>query len=149
LWSYLVEDTYGRRAEFEPAKIEPRWFSRSIFALLAALVIALFVIRIARSGLGARSLAMKSTPNQIAADVGSLDIRPADPALEPNAEIYASESTMRKLADKLASAQADAGDKGGLSQWLNKARNLGGELQNEITGQSGRPPLELRLTDKD
>ena len=149
LWSYLVEDTYGRRAEFEPAKIEPRWFSRSIFALLAALMIALFVIRIARSGLGARSLAMKSTPNQIAADVGSLDIRPADPALEPNAEIYASEATMRKLADKLASAQADAGDKGGLSQWLNKARNLGGELQNEITGQSGRPPLELRLTDKD
>ena len=38
---------------------------------------------------------------------------------------------------------------GGLAQWLNKARNLAGALQNEITGQQHRPPLELRLTDKD
>jgi hypothetical protein len=149
LWRYLIEDTYGRRGEFEPAKIEPRWFSRSIFALLIACIMALFVVRIARSGLGGRPLPLSALPNQVTADLGNLDIRPADPALEPNAEIYADQATMRKLANKLASAQGDANDKRGLSQWLDKARNLAGELQNEITGQQHRPPLELRLTDKD
>jgi hypothetical protein len=149
LWRYLVEDTYGRRSEFEPAKIEPRWFSNSILALLAACIMAFFMMRIARLGLRGNSLQTKGLPNQVTADLGNLDIRPADPALEPNAEIYADPATLKKLADKLASAQGNANDKGGLGQWLNKARNLAGTLQNEITGQQHRPPLELRLTDKD
>ena len=149
LWRYLVEDTYGRRGEFEPAKIEPRWFSRSIFALLTACIMALFIARISWLGLGSHPLRMRGLPNQVTADLGNLDIRPADPALEPNAEIYADAATMQKLANKLAAAQGNASNKGGLAQWLNKARNLAGALQNEITGQQHRPPLELRLTDKD
>jgi hypothetical protein len=148
LWRYLVEDTYGRRSEFEPAKIEPRWFSNSILALLAACIMAFFMMRIAQLGLRGYSLQTKGLPNQVTADLGNLDIRPADPALQPNAEIYADPATLRKLADKLASAQGNTTNKGGLEQWLNKARNLGGALQNEITGQQHRPPLELRLTDK-
>jgi hypothetical protein len=149
LWRYLVEDTYGRRGEFEPAKIEPRWFSRSIFTLLTACIVALFLLRIAGLGIGSHQLRIRGLPNQVTADLGNLDIRPADPALEPNAEIYADEATMQKLADKLASAQGNGIDKGGLSRWLNKARNLAGELQNEITGEQHRPPVELKLTDKD
>jgi len=149
LWRYLVEDTYGRRDEFEPAKIEPRWFSRSIVALLTACMIALFLLRIARLGIGSHQLGMRGLPNQVTADLGNLDIRPADPALEPNAEIYADAATMQKLADKLASAQGNGFDKGGLSRWLNKARNLAGALQNEITGEQHRPPVELKLTDRD
>ena len=149
LWRYLVEDTYGRRGEFEPAKIEPRWFSRSILALLASCIMALLLVRIARLGIGSRPLGIRGLPSQVTADLGNLDIRPADPALEPNAEIYADAATMQKLADKLASAQGSEKDKGGLSQWINKARNLAGELQNQITGQQHRPPAELRLTDKD
>ena len=149
LWRYLVEDTYGHRDEFEPAKIEPRWFSRSIVALLTACMIALFLLRIARLGIGSHQLGMRGLPNQVTADLGNLDIRPADPALEPNAEIYADAATMQKLADKLASAQGNGFDKGGLSRWLNKARNLAGALQNEITGEQHRPPVELKLTDRD
>lgn len=149
LWRYLVEDTYGRRREFEPSKIEPRWFSRSIFALLGACVIALFLVRIARVHIGSHPLHMRGLPSQVTADLGNLDIRPADPALEPNAEIYADESTMRKLADKLASAQGNGSDKDSLSRWLNRARDLAGRLQNRITGEQHRPPVELRLTDKD
>jgi hypothetical protein len=149
LWRYLVEDTYGRRAEFEPRKIEPRWFSRSIFALLAACIVALFLVRIARLGIGGHRLRLAGLPNHVTADIRNLEIRPADPALEPNAEIYADEATMQKLANRLASAQDNNDDKSGLSQWLNKARNLAGTLQNEITGQPHRPPVELRLTDKD
>jgi hypothetical protein len=148
LWPYLVEDTYGRRSEFEPRKIEPRWLSRSIFALLAACAFALVVVQIARIGIGGHTLRVAGLPNQVTADLGNLEIRPADPALQPNAEIYADEATMRKLANKLA-AQSNGNDKSSLSQWLNKARNLAGALQNEITGQQSRPPAELRLTDKD
>jgi hypothetical protein len=148
LWRYLVEDTYGRRGEFEPAIIEPRWFSNSILALLAACIMAFFIMRIARLGWRGYSPHAKGLPNQVTADLGNLDIRPADPALEPNAQIYADPATLKKLADKLASAQGNSSDKGGLEQWLNKARNLAGTLQNEITGQQHRPPLELRLTDK-
>jgi hypothetical protein len=147
LWPYLVEDTYGRRSEFEPAKIEPRWFSRSIFALLAACLIGLVLVRFARLGIGSQPLHMSGLPSRVTADVGNLDIRPADPAFEPNAEIYADEATIQKLADKLA--QTNGTDKGGLSQWINKARNLASDLQNEIRGHQQRPPVELRLTDKD
>jgi len=68
LWRYLVEDTYGRRGEFEPAKIEPRWFSRSIFALLTACILALFVVRIARLGLDSHTLRMRGLPNQVTAE---------------------------------------------------------------------------------
>jgi hypothetical protein len=148
MWRYLVEDTYGRRREFEPSKIEPRWFSRSIIALFGACVIALFLVRIVRLQIGSRPLQMKGLPSQVTADLGNLDIRPADPALEPNAEIYADEATLRKLADKLASAQGNGSDKDALSRWLSRARNLAGTLQDQITGQH-RPPVELRLTDKD
>jgi hypothetical protein len=149
LWPYLVEDTYGRRTEFEPSKVEPKWLSRSILAFAAASIVALLLVRFARLRNGVHSLAMNTLPGQVSADLGHLDIRPADPALEPNAEIYADEATMRKLADKLASAEANGKDKGGLSNWMNKARDLAGQLQNEITGNhGGGPPLRLRLTDK-
>jgi hypothetical protein len=150
LWPYLVEDTYGRRTEFEPSKIEPRWLSRSIFALIGACVAGLLLVRFARLRNGAQGLALNGLPGAVTADLGHLDIRPADPALEPNAEIYADEATMRKLADKLASAQSGESETRGLSQWMNKARDLAGELQNEITGNlERRPPLQLRLSDRD
>jgi hypothetical protein len=149
LWRYLVEDTYGRRGDFEPGKIEPRWLSRSIFALVGACILALFLVRIAHLRIGSRMVRVAGLPNQVTADLGNLDIRPADPALEPNAEIYADEATMRKLANKLASAEGNRSDKSGLSQWFNKARNLAGSLQNKITGEQQHPPVELRLTDKE
>jgi hypothetical protein len=56
---------------------------------------------------------------------------------------------MQKLANKLASAQGNADAKGSIGQWLDKARQLAGNLQNEITGQPHRPPVQLRLTDRD
>jgi hypothetical protein len=146
LWRYLVEDTYGRRSEFEPGKIEPQWVSRSIFALAGACIMALLLMRVARWRVSSNALRM-GLPNQVTAELGNLDIRPADPALEPNAEIFADAATMQKLADKFAAAQGNANNKGGLSHWLNKARNLADELQSKITGQQHLPPVELRLAD--
>ena len=88
-------------------------------------------------------------PGQISADISDLDIRPAEPALAPNAEIYADEKTLRKLRNKLAAAQHRV-DKNGLSRWMNKARNLAGNLQDDLTGHKsgGAPPMALKLTDK-
>ncbi|HXZ88189.1 MAG TPA: hypothetical protein VEF07_06435 [Candidatus Binataceae bacterium] len=151
LWPYLVEDAYSRREEFAPARIEPRWVSRSIFALLAAGLMALAIVFSGlRSGNQVRRTVAGSARGQITADIGNLEIRPADPALEPNAEIYADEKTLRKLEQRLAAAQRDA-DQNGLSRWMNKARNLAGDLQNELTGQkteNAGPPLQMRLTDR-
>jgi hypothetical protein len=149
LWPYLVEDTYGHRNEFEPGKIEPRWLSRSILGFIAACLCALLMLRFAHYRWGSQTIAAGGLPGEMTAEIGNLDIQPADPALQPNAEIYADQATMQKLADKLASQEAGNGDKGGLSQWMGKARNLAGALQNEITGNhDNRPPLRLRLTDK-
>jgi uncharacterized membrane protein len=151
LWPYLVEDAYRLRDEFAPARIEPRWISRWIVAPLAACAIA---ILIALSGMIPHSIRRPGpmtgvAPGQISADISDLDIRPADPALAPNAEIYADEKTLRKLRNKLAAAQHRV-DKNGLSRWMNKARNLAGNLQDDLTGHKsgGAPPMALKLTDK-
>ena len=150
LWAYLVEDTYSLRNDFEPARIEPRFISRSIFALLAACLIAVLLVPYAlvrRSG--SQQTAARGQPGQITADIGNLEIRPADPALEPNAEIFADPETLRKLEDKLA-AQNQNNDKSGLGRWMNKARNVAGDLQDQLTGEKTgeNPPLRLKLTDR-
>jgi len=151
LWPYLVEDAYSLRDLFAPSLIEPRWISRSIFALLGACLLALVMVIGGIRGLpGIRRSAVRAARGQVTADIGNLEIRPADPALGPNAEIYADAKTLRKLQSKLNAAQRDA-DKNGLSRWMDKARNLAGGLQNELTGRpkaGAGPPLRLQLTDK-
>jgi uncharacterized membrane protein YgcG len=152
LWAYLVEDTYSLRDDFEPARIEPRIISRSIFALLAACLIALLLVPFAvvrRGGLR-QAAAAHGQPGEITADIGNLEIRPADPALEPNAQVYADPETLRKLGDKLAAAQDQDNDKSPLGRWMSKARNLAADLQDQLTGQKPTkdPPLRLKLTDR-
>jgi hypothetical protein len=145
-----VEDTYGLRGSFEPARIEPRWLSRSIFGLLAALGLAMLLMPFALSHRGAlRRGGGVGGPGEITADIGNLDIRPADPALEPNAEIIADEATLRRLQDKLSSGENNDASKGAFSRWMDKARNLAGDLQGDLTGRTSdhRNPLRLRLTD--
>jgi hypothetical protein len=144
---FLIEDTYDRRKEFEPAKIEPHWLSKSIIALAGACFVALLLLRVTRWA--AELHVNRMPPSRVIAELGNLDIRPADPALEPNAEIYADETTMRKLADKLASAGSDQTGNGSLSQWLNKAQRFASDLQNKLTGQQRWLSLELKLSDDD
>ncbi|HJU28823.1 MAG TPA: hypothetical protein VJ718_06615 [Candidatus Binataceae bacterium] len=153
LWPYLVEDTYGRRESFEPARIEPRWFSPSIFGLLAAVGLAMLLAPFAlsrRAGL-ANGYAIGGGRGEITADIGNLDIRPADPALQPNAQIFADENTLRKLRQKLANEEGKDASRGSLSRWMDKARDLAGNLQSDLTGHASehRPPMRLRLTDRD
>jgi len=150
LWEYLVEDTYGLRREFEASRIEPRWMSRAIFGFLASCLLAALIAGFASINRTRRAAAEATVSTEITADISNLDIRPADPALQPNAEIYADEATLQKLRDKLAAGGA-ANDKGHpLSHLMNRARNLGDTLENELTGRQpeDRSRARIELTDR-
>lgn len=152
LWAYLVEDTYGRRDEFEPARISPRWLSRALYSLIAAILLAALAIPAARLNNAPRRRSASSGiggPNQITADIKDLDIRPADPALQPNAEIYADPETIRKLADKLAAAENSDRNRRGVSKLVDKARSLADAFQNRLNrlGKAHTSPARMRLTD--
>jgi hypothetical protein len=76
-----------------------------------------------------------------------LDIRPADPSLAPNAEIYADSATLKKLQDRIAQQNAA---NGALSKLVDKARSFADAIQNDIAGRprDDQPPVQMRLTDK-
>lgn len=150
LWPYLIEDTYGARESFEPARVEPRWLSRSFWALLVALVLAGLLFEGGLSDLtrgGAVVAGGGVAPGAVTADINNLDIRPADPSLSPNAEIHADPATLKKLQDRIAQQNAANGS---LSKLVDKARSFADALQNDIAGRprDDQPPVQMRLTDK-
>jgi hypothetical protein len=140
LWPYLVEDTYGLRGRFEPAQIEPRWLSRAILAPLAAglAVLALSAALNYYARLASRGLVLPQS--DITADIGDLEVLPADPAVKPNARVYADANTLRQLEAKIAEAKKDRG-----SSWMDKARRLAGNLQDQVTGRNPLPMPSIHL----
>jgi hypothetical protein len=148
LWPYLVEDTYGLRNEFDPSRIEPRWVSRSVLALAAVCLLIAAPPLALRFGPRPQAGATSSLPAEVTADLNNLDIEPADPALEPNARLYADAKTLRQLQAKMAETDRQTHDRGGLSRWMNQARNLAGDLQDQVAGRKplSLPPLHLNLT---
>jgi hypothetical protein len=153
LWPYLVEDTYGRRENYEPSRVEPRWLSRAIFPLLASLLLVALAFPAAHLGQGLRRNRAPfgaSFPGQASADIKDLDIRPADPALQPNAQIYADPATLKKLADKLAAAENEDRKRSGIAKMLDKARQFADTFQDKLNGldRNRRNPLRMRLTDR-
>jgi hypothetical protein len=152
LWAYLVEDTYGRREDFEPARVAPRWLSRALYPLIASILLAALAVPAARFSNAPRRGPARlgpGGPGQITADIRNLDIRPADPALRPNAEIYADPETLRKLADKLAAAENADRNRPGLSKLLDKARSFADAFQDKLNGlDHARNPTRMRLTDR-
>jgi hypothetical protein len=84
----------------------------------------------------------------VTADINNLNIRPADPALAPNAEIYADPATIAKLRQRLA--QHSAAEGGALGKLADKARSFADAVQREITGMhpQDQPPMRMRLTDR-
>ena len=137
LWPYLVEDTYGRRENYEPSRVEPRWLSRAIWPLLASLALVALAFPAAHLGQGlrrSRSSFGGAQPGQTSADINDLEIRPADPALQPNAQIYADPATLKKLADKLAAAENEERHRSNLAKMLDKARQFADTFQDKLNG---------------
>ncbi|MGH7932491.1 MAG: hypothetical protein ACREQN_04915 [Candidatus Binataceae bacterium] len=150
LWDYLIEDIFSLREEFTPSKVEPRRIERSIFAFLAACLIALLMLPML-TGYRPQPIAANGMvpPEQITADINNLVIRPADPALEPNARIFADQETLRALEQKLARSEKSQGGNGPMSKLMDRARNFADAFQDKLTGRqnSHMPPISMRLTD--
>lgn len=147
LWPYLVEDTYTLRHRFEPSTVEPRWVSRAILGPAAVLVIVAALLCATEYHRGGSSLTAGLPPTEMTADLGNLEIRPADPSQPANARVYADPATLRQLAAKLARAEKDEANRSGVARWMSKARQLAGSLQDQVTGQKpgALPPLALKL----
>jgi hypothetical protein len=152
LWPYLVEDTLALREEFVAARIEPRRVSRWLWAALVSCAVAALVMRLAYGVRTSRLSAnnrIASIPGEPTADLGDLDIRPADPSLEPGTEIDADPATMRKLAEKLHEAQRSRQQGSPTSRLMANARDAAKALQNRLTGgKAAEPAPRLRLTDR-
>ncbi len=153
LWPYLIEDTLALREEFVADKVEPRRVSRWLWAALASCAVAALVMRLAYGVRNSRLIAgnrIASIPGEPTADLGDLDIRPADPSADPGTEIDADPATLRKLAEKLREAQNNSGRRGSpTSRLMADARDAASALQNRLTG--GKPAeaaSRLRLTDR-
>jgi hypothetical protein len=152
LWPYLIEDTLGLREQFAAARVEPRRLSRWLWAALASCIAAVIVMRLAydvrTSKLGANNHVVNA-PGEPTADLGDLDIRPADPSAEPGTEIDADPATLRKLAEKLREAQRGGQQSSPSSRLMANARDAAKALQNKLTGgKPGEPAPRLKLTDK-
>ncbi|MGH7913808.1 MAG: hypothetical protein ACREPW_04055, partial [Candidatus Binataceae bacterium] len=152
LWPYLIEDTLGLREEFVAARIEPRRISRWLWAALASCAVAALVMRLAYGVRNSRVIAnnhIASAPGEPTADLGDLDIRPADPSLDPGTTIDADPATLRKLADKLRDARRGGQRDSPTSRMMANARDAASALQNRLTGgRPAAPASRLKLTDR-
>jgi hypothetical protein len=119
--------------------------------LLTSLVMIALAFPAAHLGQGLRRNRASSgsgQPGQTSADINDLEIRPADPALQPNAQIYADPATLKKLADKLAAAENEERHRSSLAKMLDKARQFADTFQDKLNGlDRNRNPLRMRLTD--
>jgi hypothetical protein len=147
LWSYLVEDTIAHEDEFEPARIERRRLSPSLYALLGSIAlatVAFFLVARARS----RAAAASAVQGQITLKLKDLHLRREDPGWGDGLELEADAKTMRRLQDEMADDRGIAGASNPLDRLMSRARRLARNLQNRLTGRNdARPRLRLKLAD--
>ncbi len=150
LWSYLIEDTLTRQEEFEPARIEARRISRSIYGFLGALVLAAAIIPlIAR--LQGKPIALPANQDELTLDLNDLHLRAADSDADDGVEVHADARTMRRLEEKLAAEGAAGSGKSSdtpIDKMMNHAKSLAGRLQDKLTGRATqRSQITLKLAD--
>jgi hypothetical protein len=150
MWSYLIEDTLAHQGEFEPARIENRLLSRSIYGLLGALAIALLAFPLIQSARrNARHPA--SGRSEITLGLNDLKLQPADPGSNNGVEVHADARTMKILREMMAAQGLEhrSGSPSSLSRLLNRARGFANKLQSKLTGLPGsnRPRINLKLAD--
>ncbi|MBV8139751.1 MAG: hypothetical protein JO121_29580 [Deltaproteobacteria bacterium] len=151
LWAYLIEDALAHRDEFVPARVERRRIARSWWTPLAALAVAALLIPIAWTRQNLKIASNMGTPD-ITVDLDDLHLRPAEPGDSNGLQVQADPATMARLREKLAregvtTGQGDSGKFGGL---LDRARNLAGDVQSKLRGDSRpRQRLTLKLADNE
>jgi hypothetical protein len=150
LWSYLIEDTLSRQAEYEPARIEARRVSRAIYGLAAALLVAVAILPlIAR--LHGRPIPLPANADQMTLDLNDLHLRASDSDSDDGVQLQADARTMRRLEDKLAAEGAAGNSKSSdtpMDKMMNHAKDLAGRLQDKLTGRGAQHPrITLKLAD--
>jgi membrane protein implicated in regulation of membrane protease activity len=151
LWAYLVEDALAHRDEFLPARVERRRIARAWWTPLAALAVAALLIPMARTRQNLKIAANLGTPD-ITVDLDDLHLRPAEPGDSNGLQVQADPATMERLREKLAreGVTAGQGDSGKLGGLLDRARNLAGDVQSKLRGDSKQQQrLTLRLADNE
>lgn len=146
LWPYLVEDATLRREDFSPARIERRRISRTLYALLGALIIAGLVARVPSHHRRPIALAKSGQAAPLTLNLRDLNIEPSDRPVQNGARLSGDAKTMRKLAQMMAEADRKERNKDLLSKMMRSAHDLAGDLQDKITGRQS-PPLDIRLAD--
>ena len=150
LWSYLIEDTLAHQEEFEPARIERRRVSRSVYGFLASLIVAALAFPLIAHQHG-KPIAPSTDQMDMTLNLNDLHLRAADPDSDQGIEVHADPQTMRRLEARM---QAEGGAGGGtgastpVGKLMNHARDLAGNLQSKLTGRKQPPPrITLRLAD--
>jgi hypothetical protein len=150
LWSYLIEDTLSRQDDFAPARIEARRISRSIYGLLAALLVALATVPLIMRMHG-RPIPIPANQDEVTLDLNDLHLRPDDFDSDDGVEVHADAATMRRLEDKLAAEGAAGRGKSSntpMGKMMDHARDLAGRLQDKLTGRSTQhSQITLKLAD--
>ncbi len=147
LWSYLIEDTLARRDDFEPARIEVRRVSRSLYGFLTSLVVASLAAALVLTA--ARTQPRTALQDsEVTFDLDHLQLRPAEPGFDSGVEVRADAETMRRLEEKLAREGLDQGPSGSFDRLMDQARELGSDFQSKLTGRERqRPRINLKLSD--
>lgn len=152
LWPYLIEDTVSLSDEFLASKVEPRRASRWLWAAVLSCIAAAIVMRLAYRERTFRTRVnsmVANAPGEASADLGDLDIRPADPSSNRGTEIDADPATLHKLAEKLREAQRSGEPNSSTSRLMASARAAASSLQDKLTGgKPSQPTHRLKLTDK-
>ncbi len=150
LWSYLIEDTLSRQDEFEPARIEARRVSRSIYGFLGAVALALAIVPLIMRMHG-KPLPVSANQDEMTLDLNDLHLREADPDSDDGVEVQADAATMRRLEDKLTAEGAAGSGKGSdtpMDRMMSHAKGLAGRLQDKLTGRTqNRQRITLKLAD--
>ena len=149
MWSYLVEDTLSRQAEFAPARIQKRRVSRAIYAFIASLIVAGLAWPLSRIR-HVSPIPASQGQDDLTLDLNDLHLRPAEPGDDNAMTVQADPETMRRLEDKLAREGVEPGQgaSNSLGKLMNQARNMAGNLQDKLTGQrQSHQRLNLKLAD--
>jgi hypothetical protein len=144
LWPYLVEDANLKRDEFAPSRIQRRRISRTLYVMVASILLAALASPLMHHAPRHVALARRAqTP--LTLNLRDLNIQPSDHPSGNGARLSGDPNTMRKLAQMMAEAQRKERNKNLLSKMKRSAQDFANNLQDKITGR--QPPLDIRLAD--
>ncbi|HYA34248.1 MAG TPA: hypothetical protein VEF03_01460 [Candidatus Binataceae bacterium] len=153
LLPYLIEDTLARADDFEAGRIEGGRISKSIWPFLASVGVSLLLAPLIMRGIRNGPPNTDSVPSDITMRLNELHLRPADPGSDADIEVQTDAGTMRRIEQKMAADNGQAGQgresSGNMDKMLDSAREFAGKLQRKLAGgEKQKALINLKLTDE-